>query len=257
MNEGEAQKQIANMVRFIEQEAREKAEEIREAADHELEAWKSEKLYNKRLELKRDFEAERKNREVQGKIAESKLKNSQQERIMRKRQDILDKLKQDSAAQLVRAVKGNKQKYTALLEDLLVEGLLRLIEEKVTVRCVKEDTNTVKGLLNKARKRFLEEMQRVANQNKAEFKMTVNISMSPDPLPSSCIGGVWVQSPAYTSRPDAIIVRNSLDARLNTVMEDMTPTIRALLFPENEQRAKEIADSRAEALRRMAEGEED
>ena len=95
----------------------------------------------------------------------------------------------------------------------------------------------------------------MATQNKAEFKMTVNISMRPT-LPSSCIGGVWVQSLMYTSRPDAIIVQ-PLDARLNTVMEDMTPTIRALLFPENEQRAKEIADSRADALRRMAEGEED
>jgi len=67
------------------------------------------------------------------------------------------------------------------------------------------------------------------------------------------IGGVWVMSAAYTGRPDAIIVRNSLDARLDSCVEHLTPTIRSLMFPEDENRAKEIADSRAAALAAMDE----
>ena len=58
-------------------------------------------------------------------------------------------------------------------------------------------------------------------------------------------------SAAWTARPDAIIVRNSLDARLDTCMTQLTPTLRALMFCEDERRAKEIAESRAKAMKAM------
>lgn len=60
-------------------------------------------------------------------------------------------------------------------------------------------------------------------------------------------------SQAYTSRPDAIVVRNSLDARLDICMEFLTPTIRNLMFPEDTKRAAEIKKSREAALKAMEE----
>lgn len=68
------------------------------------------------------------------------------------------------------------------------------------------------------------------------------------------LGGVWIMSSAYIGRPDAIIVRNSLEARLDSCIEYLTPTIRGLMFPEDEKRAKEVAESRAKAMAAMAEG---
>jgi len=240
------------MVRFIEQEAREKAEEILDQTELELETWKNEFKTTKRAEWKAHYESEKKRREVAGKIAESKLKYSEDERLMKERQDIMLSLKREAREKLSATIKSKKSEYTKLLEDLLVEGMLKLMEPRITVRCVKGDQSIVRGLLGKAKSRFTEEMQKTCTEYKSKFNMNTDIALDATPLSDSCIGGVWVMSAAYTSRPDAIIVRNSLDARLETCVENITPVIRALMFPEDEQRAKEIADSREKALAAMA-----
>lgn len=255
MNESDAKKQIENMVRFIEQEAKEKAEEILDQTEQELEAWKNEFKHNERSKWKKHYQDERKRKEVQGKIAESKLKYSQDERVMKKRQDLLVHLKDEARATLTKTIRasGSASQYNQLLEDLLVEGLLKLMESKVTVRAVKADQSTVKGLLSKAKARFNKEMAAACTEYKTNFNMNIDVQMDNEPLPEKCIGGVWVMSAAYTNRPDAIILRNSLDARLDATTEAITPTIRGLMFPEDEERAKEIADSRAKALKAMLE----
>lgn len=251
MNEADAKKQIENMMRFIEQEANEKAEEILDQTDQELEAWKNEFKHNKRQYWKNYYLAEKKRREVAGKIAESKLKSSEDERVMRERQNIMNTMKQQAKDSLGKAIKSKPAEYKKLLEDLLVEGLLKIMEAKVTVRATKDDQSVVEGLLKSAQSRFTSEMQKACAEHKKKFQMDILVDMDKKPLKDSCIGGVWIQSAAYTGRPDAIIVRNSLDARLDSVIEYLTPTIRGLMFPEDEKRAKEIADSRAKALAAM------
>mmetsp|Transcript_8317 Transcript_8317/g.15423 ORF Transcript_8317/g.15423 Transcript_8317/m.15423 type:complete len:257 (+) Transcript_8317:58-828(+) len=253
MNESEAKKQIENMVRFIEQEANEKYEEILDQTNQELEAWKNEFKHNKRTYWKNYYLAEKKRQEVAGKIAESKLKSSEDERVMKERQQIMVNMKKEARAKLTQAIKSNAKAYKKMLHDLVVEGLLKLMEPKVTIRATAADKSVVKGILAKAVATFQDQMSKVCAENKTKFNMNVDISMEEAPLKDSCIGGVWVMSAAYTARPDAIIVRNSLDARLDTCMEQLTPTLRALMFPEDEKRAKEIADSRAKAMKAMME----
>mmetsp|Transcript_16548 Transcript_16548/g.23158 ORF Transcript_16548/g.23158 Transcript_16548/m.23158 type:complete len:130 (-) Transcript_16548:428-817(-) len=128
------------------------------------------------------------------------------------------------------------------------------MEGSVKVRCTKADQSVVKSILKSAEKRFVDEMTRACEDQKTKFNMNMHVELDSEPLKDSCIGGIWLMSQAYTSRPDAIVVRNSLDVRLDVCMEDITPTIRGLLFPEDEQRAQEIEKSRLLALKAMAEG---
>mmetsp|Transcript_5917 Transcript_5917/g.7189 ORF Transcript_5917/g.7189 Transcript_5917/m.7189 type:complete len:257 (+) Transcript_5917:75-845(+) len=253
MNENEARKQIENMVRFIEQEAKEKAEEILDKTNQELEAWKNEFKHNKRTYWKSHYLAEKKRKEVEGKIAQSKMKSSEDERVMKERMVIMSGLKKKAIESIIKTKKEKSSAYKKLMEDLLVEGLLKLMEPAVTVRCVAADKSIVKSVLKSAEKRFVDEMTAACEANKTKFNMNMNVSFDDSPLKDSCLGGVWLMSQAYTSRPDAIIVRNSLDARLDICIENITPTIRSLLFPEDEARALEIKKSREAALKAMME----
>eukprot|EP00467_Chlorarachnion_reptans_P010160 CAMPEP_0114507038 /NCGR_PEP_ID=MMETSP0109-20121206/11783_1 /TAXON_ID=29199 /ORGANISM="Chlorarachnion reptans, Strain CCCM449" /LENGTH=256 /DNA_ID=CAMNT_0001685737 /DNA_START=24 /DNA_END=794 /DNA_ORIENTATION=+ len=251
IDSGEAQKQIQNMVRFIEQEAREKADELTEQTNQELQAWKSEFIYTKRVEFRTMMLDLKKRKEVEGKIAESKLKQREETKILVERLKIMQSLQKESMEKLKSTKKSKANAYKSLLEDLIVEGLLKMMERKVTVRACKDDQEIVKSLLSKAKKRFEDEMIAACAKENSKFNMNINISMDSTPLPDRCIGGVWIQSSAYLSRPDAIIVRNSFDARNEAVMQMLTPMMREIMFPEDEERRKEIEISRKAALEKL------
>eukprot|EP00470_Lotharella_oceanica_P000003 CAMPEP_0170166594 /NCGR_PEP_ID=MMETSP0040_2-20121228/241_1 /TAXON_ID=641309 /ORGANISM="Lotharella oceanica, Strain CCMP622" /LENGTH=191 /DNA_ID=CAMNT_0010404355 /DNA_START=38 /DNA_END=613 /DNA_ORIENTATION=+ len=185
MNEADAKKQIENMKRFIEQEAKEKAEEILDQTNQELEAWKNEFKHNKRTYWKNYYLAEKKRREVAGKIAESKLKYSEDERVMKERQNIMNKLKQQAKESLASAITSKPSQYKTLLEDLIVEGLLKIMEAKVTVRATKKDQAVVKGLLKSAQKRFTDEMKKACTTYKTTFQMDTIVEMDSTPLKDS------------------------------------------------------------------------
>lgn len=45
---------------------------------------------------------------------------------------------------------NNQQEYADLLKNLLVQGLIKLIEPKITLRCRQSDVNILTGVVNEA-----------------------------------------------------------------------------------------------------------
>ena len=62
---------------------------------------------------------------------------------MKVRYDMIEKVEADAKAKL-KNQRADKNIYKALLKDLIKQGLIKLLEEDVEIRCLKEDEPIVR-----------------------------------------------------------------------------------------------------------------
>jgi len=116
------------------------------------------------------------------------------------------------------------------ITKLIVQGLLMLLEKEVKIRCRKEDKAKVEGCLKNASKEYNDIIKKETGKD-----MNVNLRIDEATITHSpgagehvpCIGGV-----VLVCHHDKITIDNTIDSRLNLVMEQAKPNIRELLFPQ-------------------------
>lgn len=74
---------------------------------------------------------------------------------MKVRFDMIERVMEDTKKQLKKQ-KENPNTYKALLKVLIKQGLIKLLEEEVEVRCLKEDVQVVKEVVASCEKEFNE-----------------------------------------------------------------------------------------------------
>ena len=144
---------------------------------------------------------------------------------MKVRDDLLKKLVEESGQKLAMVARG--QNYPHLLQKLIVQGLIKIEENDVTIYCRGEDVATVKSVLPAAIQEYVGLIEREAGV-KLSPNVTLNEDRSKD-LPESSYGGV-----SLTAIDGKIVCDNTMASRLNLVYSELLPSIRALLFPEDE-----------------------
>jgi V-type H+-transporting ATPase subunit E len=224
------------MVRFLEQEAKEKAEEIRTLAESEADARKVLILEEKKKEIEEKFIKLKENIKTEQKIQKSQKVSESRIKTMRDRDEKMNEVKSAVLERMV-DVHSNPQ-YPALIMHLICEGFLRMQERKVIVQCREMDKAIVEAQLPLAIAKFT---QIVKSQTGVDFPL--NATLSSDYLAgppregySGCRGGV-----VLSARGRRIILRNTLDSRLGTVFQQLSPSLRALLFGEREQFANTVS----------------
>jgi len=217
--------QIAQMVSFIEQEAQEKADEIKAKADEEFEIKKLGFVETAKQKLRTEFDRKEKNIEVEKKILQSTTLNKQRLRLLASQEESLEDLKKAAKEALVKLA-ADKAEYKKLLENLLLESLLELGETNVTVRCRKADVPIVQEVIGPAAEQFkkLKTLPLTAQLDNKEFLAPA--PASPDSDAPSCLGGLQVLAAGGT-----ISMANTLDARLDIAVAGLLPQIRTKLFP--------------------------
>merc|ERR1712032_1730070 len=103
-------------------------------------------------------------------------------------------------------------------------------ESDVKVRCRECDVNLVEGCLFQAQDKFTEQIK---NETGSERKCSLSIDktqyLNPPPKDGSdgpsCLGGV-----VLTCQNGSICIDNTIDLRLQLVMEQDKPAIRRMLF---------------------------
>jgi len=228
MNSADADRQIEQMIAFIAQEAREKAEEISIKTEKEFMAEKLSQETQASISIRAEHEKHKKEYQIQKRIEKSKALTAARFATMRHRDDKINELKREILLKL--ADVSRDAKYTGLLRFLIAQGLMTLLENKVTLRVRKEDLALVKKELPAAIKLFQETMQK-----SSDIKPTVTVDideanfLAPSPTKNSssasCSGGIEL-----VAREGQIVVRNTLDHRLELGFEALKPTIRGLLF---------------------------
>lgn len=219
-----ASDQIRQMVNFILQEAHEKANEIRVKTEHDFNLEKQTLVHEAKLSIQDEFARKEKDREVQERIARSTEIGECRVRKMKVRDDLLKTLISEAGAKCAMVARG--QNYPHLLQKLIVQGLIKIEEDDITVYCREEDIETVKSIIPTAVEEFVEIMVRESG-----IKLTPNLTLNEDPakcLLESSYGGVKL-----TAVNGRVVCDNTMNSRLHLVYEELLPSIRAIIFPED------------------------
>mmetsp|Transcript_21945 Transcript_21945/g.25008 ORF Transcript_21945/g.25008 Transcript_21945/m.25008 type:complete len:222 (-) Transcript_21945:251-916(-) len=220
-----ASDQIRQMVNFILQEAHEKANEIRVKTEHDFNLEKQTLVHEAKLNIQEEFTKKEKDREVQERIARSAEIGTCRAKKMKLRDELLHTLLSEAGAKCAVVARG--QNYPQLIQKLIVQGLIKIEENEVVVFCRGEDVATVKAALPKAIKEYVEIIQRESSV-KLSPKVKVNDNRSKD-FTGVTHGGIML-----TACVGKIVLDNTMASRLNLVYEELLPSIRAILFPDEQ-----------------------
>jgi len=218
-----AQDQIRQMVNFILQEAHEKANEIRVKTEHDFNLEKQTLVHEAKLSIQDEFTKKEKDREIQERIARSAEIQECRVKKMTTRDALLKDLVKEAGAKCSLVARG--QNYPHLLQKLIVQGLIKIDELEITVFCRSKDTDLVKKVLDDAVKEYVALIKKSSGVT-LEPVLKMNTDKSKD-LPESSYGGVML-----TALGGRIVCDNTMSARLELVYDELLPSIRAILFPE-------------------------
>lgn len=227
MNDADVSRQIQQMVRFIRQEAEEKANEISVSAEEEFNIEKLQLVEAEKRKIRQEYERKEKQVEVRRKIEYSMQLNASRIKVLQAQDDLVNSMK-DAAAKELLDVAGHHHTYGHLLKDLIVQGLVRLKEPAVLLRCREEDLELVDAILDNAKHEYAEK----AGVHAPEIIVDNDVYLPSAPSHGHtheqfCSGGV-----VLASRDGKIVYENTLDARLDVVFRKKLPEIRKLLFSQ-------------------------
>ncbi|EGG18498.1 vacuolar H+-ATPase E subunit [Cavenderia fasciculata] len=219
--------QLTQMKNFILSEANDKAEEIKSKAAQEFTSEKGRIFQTEKLKIIKDYEKKLKQIEVQKKINLSNELNKARLSVLKVREECLREVVADAQKKLI-TIPDDKEKYTVILKNLVLQGMMKLREEKILVVCRQEDIALVEKAVTQA-----------AAEYKTKTKLSVHVDVDKvrflPPAPKGdqkgCSGGVIV-----TALEGRIICKNTLDARLEIAFEQLTPVIRNTLYGANPSR---------------------
>jgi V-type H+-transporting ATPase subunit E len=217
--------QIRQMVNFILQEAHEKANEIRVKTEHDFNLEKQTLVHEAKLNIQDEFTKKEKDREVQERIARSTEVGECRVKKMKIRDDLLQTLVKEAGAKCAVVARG--QNYPQLLQKLIVQGLIKIEEIDVTLYCRGEDVKVVKSILPDAVKEYVEIMERESTV-KLVPNVILNETRAKD-LQERSYGGI-----VLTACNGKIRCDNTMSSRLKLVYEELLPSVRAIIFPEEQ-----------------------
>ncbi|KAM6937372.1 V-type proton ATPase subunit E 1a [Xenentodon cancila] len=220
LTDADVQKQIKHMMAFIEQEASEKVEEIDAKAEEEFNIEKGRLVQTQRVKIMEYYEKKEKQIEQHKKIQMSNLMNQARLKVLKVRDDMITDLLNEARQRLAEIAK-DPERYSKLLEGLVLQAFYQLLETKVTIRCRKQDVEIVQGAVNK-----------IIPVYKKAVKSSIVVRIDQDHfLPPDICGGVEV----YNDN-GKIKVSNTLESRLELIAHQMMPEIRVNLFGANPSR---------------------
>jgi len=179
MSDSQVDTELRKMTAFIRQEALEKAREIHLKADEEFSIEKSKLVRQETQRIDAEYEKKHTQAGMSQQITASTLANRQRLRVLSSKQQLLDGLFEDAGKKLAETVgsgngngngggkKGKKNggagngsfDYESVVKGLVLEGLYALVENKVSVRCRKKDTEVVKKAAESAKKEYSEKLK--------------------------------------------------------------------------------------------------
>merc|ERR1711904_202589 len=142
MDDKEAERQIQQMVNFILNEAKDKAEEIEAKALEDFNIEKLKLVQQQKDKIRQDYVRKAKQVETQCAIARSTAINRSRLEKIKARQEVLGKVQEDVTAKLLAELRS-EPKHKKLITDLITQGLLVLLEDDVVVQCRDFDKSMV------------------------------------------------------------------------------------------------------------------
>jgi len=216
LTDDEVQRQIQIMVSFIDQEAKEKAEEIEAKAEEEFQIEKGRIVQQQRHKIQEHYEKKEKNLQQQKLVQHSHMLNRCRLATLKARDDQVKGVLKKTEQSLI-----SKRNDRDLIQNCIVQALLQANEPEVTIRCIQDQQSMVEGLFNAAASTYNEMTQ----QNVKIELDTKNF------LREDKIGGI-----VLITKRGRLTIDNTLVARLQLISHQLLSEIRGTLFGENPNR---------------------
>mmetsp|Transcript_30901 Transcript_30901/g.22481 ORF Transcript_30901/g.22481 Transcript_30901/m.22481 type:complete len:198 (-) Transcript_30901:208-801(-) len=138
------------MIAFIQTHGKERVAEIQKQATDEYTIGKEKQIEADKKRLTENYDAKLQNAEAKLKIEMSAKQNKLRIEKMQIINELVEKLQHDAKRSMVENLKKNPAQYEKLLKDLLMQGLIKLIEADITLRVRKSDLAMVKKIVDPA-----------------------------------------------------------------------------------------------------------
>uniref|UniRef100_A0A0A9VZZ6 V-type proton ATPase subunit E n=1 Tax=Lygus hesperus TaxID=30085 RepID=A0A0A9VZZ6_LYGHE len=221
--------QVKQMIEFIELEAQERVAEIRMKTDAEFESQYQEYKRNLEKKLADEFSAKREQHRTEKLIRTSQQRQKVLYSMLQFRFQKLEELKHDIINKLSNIDKNPN--YSKFLVNLIVQGLLRMQEERVTVVCREIDIPIVTKILPEAANLYKQLVEKATGYKpsleplKIETKRYLASPYKEGSHADFSLGGVEL-----TARGNTIVCKNTIESRLDIAFQYLKPTIRSELF---------------------------
>jgi len=159
------------------------------------------------------------------KIAASFKTNEVRIKRMNCRNECLKQLRAETLARLIEDMNNDADLYRATVKNLILQGMIKLLEDEVELLCRKGETDLIEGLVQECEEEFSAHMlEQTGREYSTKLTVITNSFLSLEEG-SECGGVILI---AHERR---IVVPNTLLDRLNLVFEAELPRIRHMLFP--------------------------
>lgn len=167
------------MVNFINQHGDEEVSRIKESTANEYTIEKNKYVDEQKKVMDDNYKAELQNEEVKMKIQKSKKQNEIRIERMRKINEYIEELKKQTKSQIKDKMKSDQSAYKKLLEDLLVQGLIKMMEAKLYIRCRESDKSLIESVKKAAIDRYtnlvVKEVKRFKGKSASEIPCEIII----------------------------------------------------------------------------------
>lgn len=215
MNDAQVKQQIQQMVSFIHQEAKDKANEIRTKAEEDFSIRKLSAVEAAREKIRIEYERKEKQIHVNRKIAKSTEQNAARLDVLKARDGLLRDAYEESVAELSKVPAEQPDAYHSIMKALIHQGLIVLSDEEVLVRCRSADVELVEAILPNVTEDYV---------GQTNAPVTVKLDRNTF-LPDNISGGVVLMSQGGT-----IVVENTFESRLEIAYQQNLPIIRTMMF---------------------------
>merc|ERR1712062_464263 len=211
------------MISFIIAEAEEKAKEINVRAEEEFNIEKTSIGQEEKKRINEEFAQRMKLVEVQKKIAHSNQLNQCRLSSLKARENAIYEILNETQGNL-KSLTENEGGYKTLLESLVLQALLKMKEQEISIICREQDHALVESIIPTVVGQFKEKTNITA-------KLTVDKKhrLAPGPKDgykgATCSGGI-----VLSALGGKILCNNTFEQRLALASEGLLPEIRQILF---------------------------
>jgi len=154
---------------------------------------------------------------------------------MRKVNEYVEELKKQTMAQIREKMNNDEDAYKQLLEDLMVQGLIKMMEAQLFIRCRESDVDVIKSVMPEAIKRYRElivkEVKRFEGMSPDEIPCNIiidktNLDSVEDNESNGILGGFKMYA-----KKGRIVCSQTIDDRVDLCFQAAIPAIRHMLFP--------------------------
>lgn len=199
--------------------------EIKVSNKLSLKQMKSEIMIEEQKKIDEKYDKDYNEQFTQNKIEVAKARNSANLEKMKLKNDLVDKIMEETLEKIKLFADPQNDKYKKLIEDLIIESMVKMLEPTCYVQIRKKDLSFINSILNKCEKRYEEFMKQETGR-----KYTCKLIVDESEFIENEFGGIKL-----LNKDKKIILGNDLKTRLFLSRDQHMPIIKNLLFPKKAQ----------------------